>query len=250
TTTDTEDRLTALRSSMLAQKLHVIKPHRSRQPHARSKDHSRTRSQTSASWSRLAVHGASTHSKTSSPKSSRFHSQDASSKTLKGSRDEPYQAPQRVALSHADLTAICSGRITQHLQPAAHRLHPLWDHSEQDRRLSREAAIDCSAMRDSPSREQSVSRDWLTWLQQVARVLTQDGRQMTGSYAEGWANSLVQSVNGQDSCRLDIDWTVLVAGQEFHLEGGAVNRRVGVIPAKTPLRCRVKEGHAQVAVGA
>uniref|UniRef100_A0A1I8GTM7 Bifunctional glutamine synthetase adenylyltransferase/deadenyltransferase n=1 Tax=Macrostomum lignano TaxID=282301 RepID=A0A1I8GTM7_9PLAT len=57
------------------------------------------------------------------------------------------------------------------------------------------------------------------WLQGVARVLTQDRRQMTGSYAEGWANSLVQ-VNGRTAADSDIDWTVLVDGQEFHLKGG------------------------------
>uniref|UniRef100_A0A1I8GUK9 Mab-21_C domain-containing protein n=1 Tax=Macrostomum lignano TaxID=282301 RepID=A0A1I8GUK9_9PLAT len=83
------------------------------------------------------------------------------------------------------------------------------------------------------------------WLQEVARVLTQDHRRMTGSYAEGWANSLVQ-VNGRTAADSDIDWTVLVAGQMFHLEGGC--DRKGSCGYDTPLK--VKEGHAQVAVGA
>ncbi|PAA65438.1 hypothetical protein BOX15_Mlig011252g1 [Macrostomum lignano] len=83
------------------------------------------------------------------------------------------------------------------------------------------------------------------WLQGVARVLTQDGRQMTGSYAEGWANSMVQ-VNGRTAADSDIDWTVLAPGQEFHLRGGC--ERKGSCKDATPLQ--VKEGHAQVAVGA
>uniref|UniRef100_A0A1I8FS47 ANK_REP_REGION domain-containing protein n=1 Tax=Macrostomum lignano TaxID=282301 RepID=A0A1I8FS47_9PLAT len=83
------------------------------------------------------------------------------------------------------------------------------------------------------------------WLQEVARVLTQDRRQMTGSYAEGWANSLVQ-VNGRTAADSDIDWTVLVAGQKFHLEGGC-DRRYRICEVETPLQ--VTEGHAQVTVG-
>uniref|UniRef100_A0A1I8I4L5 ANK_REP_REGION domain-containing protein n=1 Tax=Macrostomum lignano TaxID=282301 RepID=A0A1I8I4L5_9PLAT len=82
------------------------------------------------------------------------------------------------------------------------------------------------------------------WLQKVARVLTQDGyrRNMTGSYAEGWANSLVQ-VNGRTAADSDIDWTVLAVEQELHLEGGCDGCRDA-----TPLQ--VEEGHAQVAAGA
>uniref|UniRef100_A0A1I8I3I0 ANK_REP_REGION domain-containing protein n=1 Tax=Macrostomum lignano TaxID=282301 RepID=A0A1I8I3I0_9PLAT len=131
--------------------------------------------------------------------------------------------------------------ITQHLQPAAHRLHPLWDHSEQDRRLSRELHRLLSDAGFTEQRAKCQQR-LADWLQQVARVLTQDGRQMTGSYAEGWANSLVQ-VNGRTAADSDIDWTVLVAGQEFHLEGGCEQKswRDSCKDA-TPLQ--VKEGHA------
>ncbi|PAA74947.1 hypothetical protein BOX15_Mlig018816g1 [Macrostomum lignano] len=56
-------------------------------------------------------------------------------------------------------------------------------------------------------------------LEGVARVLTQEDRQMTGSYAEGWANSLTR-VNGRTDADSDIDWTVLIPGQELHLDGG------------------------------
>ncbi|PAA52538.1 hypothetical protein BOX15_Mlig001355g1, partial [Macrostomum lignano] len=70
---------------------------------------------------------------------------------------------------------------------------------------------------------------------------------MTGSYAEGWANSLVQ-VNGRTAADSDIDWTVLVAGQEFHLEGGC--DREGYRSCRDATRLQVMEGHAQVAVGA
>uniref|UniRef100_A0A1I8H0A1 NTP_transf_2 domain-containing protein n=1 Tax=Macrostomum lignano TaxID=282301 RepID=A0A1I8H0A1_9PLAT len=80
------------------------------------------------------------------------------------------------------------------------------------------------------------------WLEEVAGVLTQDGdrRRITGSYAEGWANSLVQ-VNGRTAADSDIDWTVLVAKQEFHLEGGCRGRSGSCRDAP---RLQVTEGHA------
>ncbi|PAA92343.1 hypothetical protein BOX15_Mlig031178g1 [Macrostomum lignano] len=84
------------------------------------------------------------------------------------------------------------------------------------------------------------------WLKGVAEVLTRDDRQITGSYAEGWANSLAQ-VNGRTAADSDIDWTVLVAGQEFHLEGGCNRSRSS---CRDATKLIVKEGHAQVAVGA
>uniref|UniRef100_A0A1I8I808 DUF5597 domain-containing protein n=1 Tax=Macrostomum lignano TaxID=282301 RepID=A0A1I8I808_9PLAT len=105
-------------------------------------------------------------------------------------------------------------------------------------------------MRDS-SRERAECQQRLAdRLQGVARVLTQDGnrRQMTGSYAEGWANSLVQ-VNGRTDADSDIGWTVLVAGQEFHLEGGC-DRHWQPLAARCTTRLQVTEGYAQVAVGA
>uniref|UniRef100_A0A1I8JLL6 ANK_REP_REGION domain-containing protein n=1 Tax=Macrostomum lignano TaxID=282301 RepID=A0A1I8JLL6_9PLAT len=85
------------------------------------------------------------------------------------------------------------------------------------------------------------------WLQEVARVLTQDRRQMTGSYAEGWANSLVQ-VNGRTAADSDIDWTVLVAGQKFHLEGGC-DRRYRICEVELRSRSR-RATHSQPAVAA
>uniref|UniRef100_A0A1I8GT47 NTP_transf_2 domain-containing protein n=1 Tax=Macrostomum lignano TaxID=282301 RepID=A0A1I8GT47_9PLAT len=107
-------------------------------------------------------------------------------------------------------------------QAAAHRLnsglHRLSDDSQQDRRLSEELYRLLSDAGFTYRRANCQQR-LADWLQHVARVLTQDGRQMTGSYAEGWANSLVQ-VNGRTAADSDIDWTVLVAGQQFHLERG------------------------------
>ncbi|PAA73533.1 hypothetical protein BOX15_Mlig021195g2, partial [Macrostomum lignano] len=103
------------------------------------------------------------------------------------------------------------------------------------------------------------------WLQEVARVLTQDHRRMTGSYAEGWANSLVQ-VNGRTAADSDINWTVLVAMREFHLESACdrtdscsndtVNDNDSCSndtvndndSCKDAPRLQVTEGHAQVAV--
>ncbi|PAA68676.1 hypothetical protein BOX15_Mlig016402g1 [Macrostomum lignano] len=132
----------------------------------------------------------------------------------------------------------------QHLQAAAQRLHPRWDHSEQDRRLSRELH---RLLSDAGFTEQRAEcqQGLADWLEGVARVLTQDGRQMTGSYAEGWANSLVQ-VNGRTAADSDIDWTVLVAKQKFHMKGGCKRK----YSCRDATRLQVTEGHAQVAVGA
>uniref|UniRef100_A0A1I8GFV4 AAA_6 domain-containing protein n=1 Tax=Macrostomum lignano TaxID=282301 RepID=A0A1I8GFV4_9PLAT len=77
------------------------------------------------------------------------------------------------------------------------------DDSQQDRRLSEELHRLLSDAGFTEQRAKCQQR--LTdWLERVARVLTQDGRQMTGSYAEGWANSLVQ-VNGRTAADWDID---------------------------------------------
>uniref|UniRef100_A0A1I8J5W0 ANK_REP_REGION domain-containing protein n=1 Tax=Macrostomum lignano TaxID=282301 RepID=A0A1I8J5W0_9PLAT len=56
-------------------------------------------------------------------------------------------------------------------------------------------------------------------LQRIAIAVVRDDSWLTGSYAEGWANSLVQ-VNGRTADDSDIDWTVVVALQKFHLQGG------------------------------
>uniref|UniRef100_A0A1I8FZ50 NTP_transf_2 domain-containing protein n=1 Tax=Macrostomum lignano TaxID=282301 RepID=A0A1I8FZ50_9PLAT len=84
-------------------------------------------------------------------------------------------------------------------------------------------------------------------LESTAQVLPQDnGRMhMTGSYAEGWANSLVQ-VNGRTAADSDIDWTVLPDGQALHLEGFCMRQSDGCKNARLLL---VSEGHAVVATG-
>ncbi|PAA67649.1 hypothetical protein BOX15_Mlig025919g1 [Macrostomum lignano] len=135
----------------------------------------------------------------------------------------------------------------QHPQPAAQRLHQLSDHYEQDRRLSEELHRLLSDAGFTEQRAKCQHR-LADLLEEVARDLTQDYRQMTGSYAEGWANSLVQ-VNGRTAADSDIDWTVLVAGQnqKFHLEGGCEGIRDF---CRDATRLQVKEGHAQVSVGA
>ncbi|PAA66964.1 hypothetical protein BOX15_Mlig008650g1 [Macrostomum lignano] len=138
-------------------------------------------------------------------------------------------------------------------QAAAHRLdwglHRFSDDSQQDRLLSEELhrlLSDAGFIQERAECQQRLADR----LQGVARVLTQDGnrRQMTGSYAEGWANSLVQ-VNGRTDADSDIGWTVLVAGQEFHLEGGC-DRHWQPLAARCTTRLQVTEGYAQVAVGA
>uniref|UniRef100_A0A1I8I5F4 NTP_transf_2 domain-containing protein n=1 Tax=Macrostomum lignano TaxID=282301 RepID=A0A1I8I5F4_9PLAT len=107
-------------------------------------------------------------------------------------------------------------------QAAAHHLdwgfHRLSDDFQQDRRLSEELHRLLSDAGFTEQRAKCQQR-LAEWLEDVAQVLTQEHRRMTGSYAEGWANSLVQ-VNGRTAADSDIDWTVLIAGQEFHLEGG------------------------------
>ncbi|PAA63346.1 hypothetical protein BOX15_Mlig034141g1 [Macrostomum lignano] len=152
---------------------------------------------------------------------------------------------QRQVLRLLDLSAAGSPEARQ---GAVHRLdsglHRLSDNFHEDRRLSEELhrlLIEAGFTWQRAKRQQRLA----DWLQHVARVLTQDGRQMTGSYAEGWANSLVQ-VNGRTAADSDIDWTVLVAGQEFHLEGGCD----GEGSCRDATRLQVTEGHAQVVVGA
>uniref|UniRef100_A0A1I8IHU7 ANK_REP_REGION domain-containing protein n=1 Tax=Macrostomum lignano TaxID=282301 RepID=A0A1I8IHU7_9PLAT len=134
-------------------------------------------------------------------------------------------------------------------QAAVHRLdsglHRLSDDSQKERRLSKELHRLLSDAGFTWQRAKCQQR-LADWLEEVARVLTQDGRQITGSYAEGWANSLVQ-VNGRTAADSDIDWTVLVAGQQFHLEGGCNGDRQ---QCRDATRLQVTEGHAQVAVGA
>uniref|UniRef100_A0A1I8HAJ0 NTP_transf_2 domain-containing protein n=1 Tax=Macrostomum lignano TaxID=282301 RepID=A0A1I8HAJ0_9PLAT len=128
-------------------------------------------------------------------------------------------------------------------QAAAHRLdsglHRLSNDSQQDRRLSEELHQLLSDAGFTKQRAKCQQR-LADWLQGVARVLTQDDRLMTGSYAEGWANSLVQ-VNGRTAADSDIDWTVLVTGQEFHLKGFC-NRNTD--SCKKATRLKVTEGHA------
>ncbi|PAA46602.1 hypothetical protein BOX15_Mlig015886g1 [Macrostomum lignano] len=85
------------------------------------------------------------------------------------------------------------------------------------------------------------------FLETLAGIITKDGRSMTGSYADGWGNSLKQ-VNGLTAADSDIDWTVIVGLQEededknmqlvFHLEGSC---RCG--EAKT---LSIIDGHAQI----
>ncbi|PAA61138.1 hypothetical protein BOX15_Mlig004872g1 [Macrostomum lignano] len=132
-------------------------------------------------------------------------------------------------------------RNTQHPQLVAHRLHPLSD--EELHRLLSEAGF--------TEQRAKCQQRLANWLEEVARVLTQDDyrRQMTGSYAEGWANSLVQ-VNGRTAADSDIDWTVLVPGQQFHLEGGCNGRKSRQDSCKDATPLQVNEGHAQVPVGA
>uniref|UniRef100_A0A1I8I451 ANK_REP_REGION domain-containing protein n=1 Tax=Macrostomum lignano TaxID=282301 RepID=A0A1I8I451_9PLAT len=79
-------------------------------------------------------------------------------------------------------------------------------------------------------------------LEGVAKTLTEYSRKMTGSYAEGWANSLMQ-VNGRTAADSDIDWTVLVRGQTFHLEDGCGKFR----ECNNVEKLKVAEGHAQPA---
>ncbi|PAA62073.1 hypothetical protein BOX15_Mlig009574g1 [Macrostomum lignano] len=133
-------------------------------------------------------------------------------------------------------------------QAAAHHLdsglHGLSDDSQQDMRLSKWLHRRLSDAGFTEQRAKCQQR-LADWLEGVARVLTQDGRQMTGSYAEGWANSLVQ-VNGRTAADSDIDWTVLVDGQKFHLEGICTESFL----CRGATRLQVTEGHAQVAVGA
>ncbi|PAA90308.1 hypothetical protein BOX15_Mlig032599g1 [Macrostomum lignano] len=146
---------------------------------------------------------------------------------------------QRQVLRLLDL----SGERSSKAQKTAAR--KLSDDSQQDRRLSEKLhrlLNDAGFTEERATCQQRLAH----WLEEVAQVLTQDGRQMTGSYAEGWANNLVQ-VNGRTAADSDIDWTVLVAEQEFHLEGGC-KRKYGSCQVAT--RLQVTEGHAQVAVGA
>uniref|UniRef100_A0A1I8HGV1 ANK_REP_REGION domain-containing protein n=1 Tax=Macrostomum lignano TaxID=282301 RepID=A0A1I8HGV1_9PLAT len=86
------------------------------------------------------------------------------------------------------------------------------------------------------------------FLETLARIITKDGRCMTGSYADGWGNSLKQ-VNGLTAADSDIDWTVIVGSQDkdedkirklvFHLESCC---RCGDVQD----RPRIIDGHAQM----
>ncbi|PAA63680.1 hypothetical protein BOX15_Mlig012509g1 [Macrostomum lignano] len=153
---------------------------------------------------------------------------------------------QRQVLRLLDASRAGSPEVRE---AAAHGLdsgrHRLSDDSQQDRRLSEELH---RLLRKAGFTEHRVKRQQrlADWLQGVARVLTQDKRMMTGSYAEGWANSLVQ-VNGRTAADSDIDWTVLVDGQEFHLVSGCKRRKDS---CRDATQLQVTEGHAQVAVGA
>ncbi|PAA75230.1 hypothetical protein BOX15_Mlig004297g3 [Macrostomum lignano] len=139
---------------------------------------------------------------------------------------------------------ICSETQQAAATPNSVLLRPT-DSSQRDRQLSEELhqlLSEAGFTKERANFQQTLAH----WLKGVAEVLTQDDRQMTGSYAEGWANSLAQ-VNGRTAADSDIDWTVLVAGQEFHLEGGCNRSRSS---CRDATKLIVKEGHAQVAVGA
>uniref|UniRef100_A0A1I8FUY1 ANK_REP_REGION domain-containing protein n=1 Tax=Macrostomum lignano TaxID=282301 RepID=A0A1I8FUY1_9PLAT len=81
-----------------------------------------------------------------------------------------------------------------------------FEQRQQDRRLSEELHRLLSDAGFTEQRAKCQQR-LADWLQNFTQVLTQDIRQMTGSYAEGWANNLVQ-VNGRTAADSDIDWTV------------------------------------------
>uniref|UniRef100_A0A1I8HF24 ANK_REP_REGION domain-containing protein n=1 Tax=Macrostomum lignano TaxID=282301 RepID=A0A1I8HF24_9PLAT len=157
---------------------------------------------------------------------------------------------KRLSLAHCQERTALSGSLpaSKPRGPAGSRsplgfgLHRLSDDSQQDRRLSEELhrlLSDAGFTEQRAKCQQSLA----DWLQGVARVLTQDRRQMTGSYAEGWANSLVQ-VNGRTAADSDIDWTVLVAEQTSIwkvMEGHAqVTAGAGSQPAVTATACGVR----------
>uniref|UniRef100_A0A1I8J1W5 ANK_REP_REGION domain-containing protein n=1 Tax=Macrostomum lignano TaxID=282301 RepID=A0A1I8J1W5_9PLAT len=155
--------------------------------------------------------------------------------------------------SHRDSQGLTCAQLAQRfeqrqvlrlLNPTHTHSQPLnasINHYEQDRRLSEELHRLLSDAGFTEQRAKCQHR-LADLLEEVARDLTQDYRQMTGSYAEGWANSLVQ-VNGRTAADSDIDWTVLVAGQnqKFHLEGGCEGIRDF---CRDATRLQVKEGHA------
>ncbi|PAA86319.1 hypothetical protein BOX15_Mlig015951g2, partial [Macrostomum lignano] len=89
------------------------------------------------------------------------------------------------------------------------------------------------------SRAQSVQA-MADCLQRVAISIVQGEIEITGSFAEGWANSLMQ-VNGRTAAESDIDWTVFIAGLIMHLNNHCH------CPPGTKLR--VTNGHAQVNEG-
>uniref|UniRef100_A0A1I8HCD5 ANK_REP_REGION domain-containing protein n=1 Tax=Macrostomum lignano TaxID=282301 RepID=A0A1I8HCD5_9PLAT len=155
--------------------------------------------------------------------------------------------------SHRDSQGLTCEQLAQRfeqrqvlrlLNPTKQSLNASIHHSEQDRRLSEELhrLLSEAGFTEQRAKRQQRLADWL---QQVAKDVAQDGncRQMTGSYAEGWANSLVQ-VNGRTAADSDIDWTVLVAGQKFHLEGGCDGQESFRDSCKDATPLQVKEGHA------
>uniref|UniRef100_A0A1I8JAM2 ANK_REP_REGION domain-containing protein n=1 Tax=Macrostomum lignano TaxID=282301 RepID=A0A1I8JAM2_9PLAT len=96
------------------------------------------------------------------------------------------------------------------------------------------------------TRERAVLQQCLAeLLDGVARGLSVNGCNITGSFAEGWANSLAQ-VNGKTAADSDIDWTFLVEEPVFHLEGGCKCNRSRM--DSRPLN--VVQGHALVDSGA
>lgn len=82
------------------------------------------------------------------------------------------------------------------------------------------------------------------FIEGIAREVTGSDIRMTGSFADGWANSLVQ-VNGRTAADSDIDFTVLLPGDPLHLEGGCTCENQGDVS-----RLKVVEGHAQLQVPA
>ncbi|PAA82405.1 hypothetical protein BOX15_Mlig024411g1 [Macrostomum lignano] len=90
-------------------------------------------------------------------------------------------------------------------------------------------------------RAQSLQR-FADFIQQMARGMLPENWTMTGSYADGWANSLIQ-VNGRTGADSDIDWTIIMP-QVFHLAGGCHCEEL-----RGNKRLQVVQGHAQVEVG-
>uniref|UniRef100_A0A1I8FV86 ANK_REP_REGION domain-containing protein n=1 Tax=Macrostomum lignano TaxID=282301 RepID=A0A1I8FV86_9PLAT len=84
------------------------------------------------------------------------------------------------------------------------------------------------------------------FLQKLAvKAYYEEMREMTGSFSDGWGNSLVQ-VTGRTARDSDIDWTVIQEGEKFHLFFGCqCSDRRG-----RGLLLKVVEGHCLIDVQA